>query len=97
LFSILPTIVDIGIAVVYFGVAFDIYFALIVFMTMLLYLVFTIGLTEWRTKFRREMNLMDNESRQKAVDSLINFETVSRIRNKCYKMMPEGYLLHYQI
>lgn len=51
-FSILPTIVDIIIAVIYFAVAFNIWFGLIVFVTMVLYLTCTIVVTEWRTKFR---------------------------------------------
>lgn len=53
LFSILPTLVDIGVAVVYFVVAFDAWFGLIVFVTMISYIYFTIFVTEWRTKFRR--------------------------------------------
>jgi ATP-binding cassette subfamily B (MDR/TAP) protein 6 len=76
LFSILPTFVDLGIAIVYFIIAFDVWFGLIVFITMFTYLMVTIGMTEWRTKYRREMNLKDNDARTKAVDSLLNFETV---------------------
>eukprot|EP00050_Salpingoeca_kvevrii_P009079 m.306974 g.306974 ORF g.306974 m.306974 type:complete len:888 (-) comp19564_c0_seq1:48-2711(-) len=75
-FSILPTLVDIGIAVAYFTTSFGAYFGLIVFVTMAAYIFATIGLTEWRTKYRREMNSRDNKARQQAVDSLLNFETV---------------------
>ena len=53
LFNIVPTLVDIGVAVVYFIVAFDGWFGLIVFSTMISYIYFTIFITEWRTKFRR--------------------------------------------
>jgi len=53
LFNIVPTLVDVGVAVVYFVVAFDGWFGLIVFSTMLSYIYFTIAITEWRTKFRR--------------------------------------------
>jgi ATP-binding cassette subfamily B (MDR/TAP) protein 6 len=53
LFNIAPTLVDIGVAVVYFIVAFDGWFGLIVFTTMMAYILFTIYITEWRTKFRR--------------------------------------------
>ena len=49
---------------------------MIVFFAMVLYLAATIFITEWRTKFRRTMNKLDNSSRAKAVDSLLNFETV---------------------
>ncbi|XP_063853359.1 ATP-binding cassette sub-family B member 6-like [Scylla paramamosain] len=75
-FSILPTVVDITIAVVYFTAAFNYWFGLIVFLTMAIYLGTTIWLTEWRTKYRRQMNLADNEQRARGVDSLLNFETV---------------------
>ena len=76
LFNILPTFVDIGIAVVYFVIAFDAWFGLIVFTTMVCYLLFTVYITEWRTKFRRMTNERDNKSRAISVDSLLNFETV---------------------
>ena len=55
LFSIVPTLVDVGVAVVYFVIAFDIWFGLIVFTTMISYIYFTISVTEWRTKFRRSV------------------------------------------
>lgn len=53
LFNIAPTLVDIGVAVVYFVVAFDGWFGLIVFTTMISYIYFSIFTTEWRTKYRR--------------------------------------------
>ncbi|KAI2474120.1 ATP binding cassette (ABC) transporter subfamily B member [Diabrotica virgifera virgifera] len=76
IFSIFPTIVDIIVAIVFFVSAFNIWFGLIVFTTMILYIVLTIVITEWRTKFQRRMNLADNETRSRSVDSLLNFETV---------------------
>ncbi|KAK0175312.1 hypothetical protein PV327_009070 [Microctonus hyperodae] len=76
LFSIAPTIVDIIIAVVFFVSAFNRWFGLIVFITMVLYIGATIGVTEWRTKFQRRMNLADNARNARSVDSLLNFETV---------------------
>jgi len=75
-FSILPTLLDVVIAVVYFAVAFNIWFGLIIVVTMATYLVSTIFITEWRTKFRRNMNLADNNQRTRSVDSLLNAETV---------------------
>ncbi|XP_034310382.2 ATP-binding cassette sub-family B member 6 [Magallana gigas] len=75
-FQILPTIIDIIIAIVYFVTAFNYIFGLVVFLCMVLYLAVTIWVTEWRTKYRREMNKFDNEKNTKAVDSLLNFETV---------------------
>ncbi|KAJ7369787.1 ATP-binding cassette sub- B member 6, mitochondrial [Desmophyllum pertusum] len=76
LFNILPTFVDIGVAIVYFIFAFNGWFGLIVFVTMVLYVAMTVLITEWRTKYRREMNEKDNAAKAKAVDSLLNFETV---------------------
>ncbi|KFB46836.1 hypothetical protein ZHAS_00014839 [Anopheles sinensis] len=76
LFSITPTIVDILIAVVFFITAFNWWFGFIVFLTMTLYIVATIMVTEWRTKFQRRMNLADNQQKARSVDSLLNFETV---------------------
>lgn len=76
LFSIAPTIIDILIAIVFFITAFNWMFGMIVFITMVLYIFLTIAITEWRTKFQRRMNLADNETRAKSVDSLLNFETV---------------------
>lgn len=76
IFSILPTITDIIIAVIFFVVSYNIWFGLIVFSTMALYIVATICVTEWRTKFQRRMNLADNATKARSVDSLLNFETV---------------------
>ncbi|KFD45224.1 hypothetical protein M513_13899 [Trichuris suis] len=75
-FNIVPTILDILIAVAYFCVSFNYMFGLIVLFTMVAYLTFTILITEWRTKFRVEMNDRDNDLNALAVDSLLNFETV---------------------
>ncbi|KNC72722.1 hypothetical protein SARC_14720, partial [Sphaeroforma arctica JP610] len=68
--------VDIIIAIVFFVVAFDAVFGIIVMGTMVLYLVFTIVVTEWRIQFRKAMNDKDNKSNTISVDSLLNFETV---------------------
>jgi len=75
-FSIVPTFIDIGIAIIYFCVEFNYWFGVIIFLTMVLYLTGTIVITEWRTKFRREMNLKENDQRTKGLDSLLNAETV---------------------
>ena len=86
-FNILPVFVDIAIAVVYFIVTYDWAIGLIVFFTMALYIVCTIWITEWRTKFRREMNELDSASRARAVDSLLNFETVKYYNNEVWLVM----------
>lgn len=76
IFSILPTIIDILVAVIFFISAFNWWFGLIVFVTMGLYIFATIAITEWRTKFQRRMNLSENACKARSVDSLLNFETV---------------------
>ncbi|XP_045723906.1 ATP-binding cassette sub-family B member 6 isoform X2 [Mirounga angustirostris] len=75
-FNVLPTLADITIGIIYFSMFFNAWFGLIVFLCMSLYLIVTIVVTEWRTKFRRAMNTQENATRARAVDSLLNFETV---------------------
>ena len=97
LFNILPTFIDIGVAVVYFVVTFDAWFGLIVFTTMVCYLLFTIFITEWRTKFRRSTNERDNKSRAISVDSLLNFETVKYYGQEGFEVDRfNDAVVHYQ-
>ncbi|KAF0026859.1 hypothetical protein F2P81_021596 [Scophthalmus maximus] len=86
LFSILPTVCDIIIAVVYFVSYFSVWFGLIIFTCMVLYLTCTVLITEWRTKYRREMNSQDNNAKSRAVDSLLNFETVKYYNAEDYEV-----------
>ncbi|EYC31998.1 hypothetical protein Y032_0003g1344 [Ancylostoma ceylanicum] len=86
LFNIVPTITDIIIAVVFFFSTFNFYFGGIVLVTMVLYLVVTIYVTEWRTKFRRDMNEKENASSAIATDSLLNYETVKYYGNEMYEV-----------
>ncbi|KAJ1987154.1 ATP-binding cassette-type vacuolar membrane transporter Hmt1 [Dimargaris cristalligena] len=76
LFKILPTVADITIACFYFSFHFDLYFGGIVILTMTAYIASTIILTEWHKQHRRRSNNYDNEMEAKAVDSLLNHETV---------------------
>lgn len=94
LFQILPTIVDLAVALVFFGAAFNGWFALIVFVTMSLYIVVTIGVTEWRTKYRRDMNTKDNITKAVAVDSLLNFETVKYYNNEGFEVKRYNDKIH---
>ncbi|KOB75386.1 ATP-binding cassette transporter subfamily B [Operophtera brumata] len=84
LFSITPTIIDILVAVVYFITQFNAWFGLIVFSTMVLYIM-----TEWRTKFQRRMNLADNDQKARSVDSLLNYETVKYYGAESYEVKEE--------
>ena len=76
LFNIGPTFLQLAIVGVTFAVAYDWRFAMIAIVIVVLYVAFTVITTEWRLKFRREMNRQDNEAAAKAVDSLLNYETV---------------------
>ncbi|KAI7808275.1 ATP-binding cassette sub-family B member 6 [Triplophysa rosa] len=97
-FSIVPTIVDIIIAIIYFVTYFHAWFGLIVFICMALYLTLTIIITEWRTKYRREMNTQDNDAKSKAVDSLLNFETVKYYNSEGFEVRRfEDAILKYQV
>uniref|UniRef100_A0A4W6G528 ATP-binding cassette sub-family B member 6 n=1 Tax=Lates calcarifer TaxID=8187 RepID=A0A4W6G528_LATCA len=97
-FSIFPTIADIVISIIYFITYFNAWFGLIVFICMVLYLTLTIIITEWRTKFRRDMNQQDNNAKSKAVDSLLNFETVKYYNAENYEVSRfEDTILKYQV
>ncbi|KAF6112496.1 ATP binding cassette subfamily B member 6 (Langereis blood group) [Phyllostomus discolor] len=85
-FNVLPTLADIIIGIVYFSMFFNAWFGLIVFLCMSLYLILTIMVTEWRTKFRRAMNTQENATRARAVDSLLNFETVKYYNAEGYEV-----------
>ncbi|MFW8592846.1 ABCB family ABC transporter ATP-binding protein/permease [Cribrihabitans neustonicus] len=76
LFSIAPLILELTLVAVILTVMFDARYLLVVAVTIALYVAFTFAVTEWRVKLRREMNAQDTDANQKAIDSLLNFETV---------------------
>mgnify|MGYP000527041682 CR=1 FL=1 len=82
LFSIIPTILEILVVCVILWVMYDIWFALATFVTIGSYIAFTLMITEWRLRFRREMNARDQEASTRAIDSLLNFETVKYFGNE---------------
>jgi ATP-binding cassette subfamily B protein len=82
LFSTLPTLVEVLLATGVIWIALGPAFAAIVFVTLTLYVTFTLLFTEWRVKFRRAMNETDQEASTKAVDSLLNYETVKYFNNE---------------
>jgi ATP-binding cassette subfamily B protein len=85
LYSILPTMVELGLVLGYFVWAYNYSFALITLVALVLYVIFTIIVTEWRTKYRKRMNELDSKAHQRAVDALINFETVKYFGNEEYE------------
>ena len=97
LYSILPTLIEFCLVLGYFAYSYDIWFAVITLAALVLYIVFTIVVTEWRTHYRRTTNDMDSKANQKAIDSLLNFETVKYFGNEAFEARRyDENLLRYQ-
>lgn len=82
LYSILPTLIEVGLVLGFFVVKYDAWYAVITLGALAAYVVFTIKVTEWRTHFRRTMNELDSRANSRAIDSLINYETVKYFGNE---------------
>jgi len=82
LYSIIPTLIEVTMVLSYLAIKFDIWFALITIIALVFYISFTVSVTEWRTKFRRQMNELDSKAHSRAIDSLLNFETVKYFNNE---------------
>jgi ATP-binding cassette subfamily B protein len=82
LFSILPTLVEIALVSVILVARYDWTFITIVGVALTVYIAFTVGVTEWRTQYRRQMNELDSRANTRAIDSLLNYETVKYFNNE---------------
>ena len=82
LFNILPTFVEIGLVAAILLIQYDVWFAVVTFVTLAIYIVFTLVITEWRMVFRRTMNDSDSKANTRAIDSLLNYETVKYFGNE---------------
>ena len=85
LYSIFPTFVEVGLVLVILAIRFDAGFALITGCALVVYIAFTVSVTEWRTAFRRTMNRMDSAAHGRAIDALLNYETVKYFNNEMYE------------
>jgi ATP-binding cassette subfamily B protein len=85
LFSLLPTLLEVVMVVTILSVKFDLWFAWITLAALVAYIIFTVLITEWRTKFRRQANEFDSAAHTKAVDSLLNYETVKYFNNEQFE------------
>ena len=85
LFNILPTLVEITLVLAYLVTHYDIWFTAITAVALVGYIAFTVIVTDWRTHFRRTMNDLDSKANTKAIDSLINYETVKYFGNEDYE------------
>jgi ABC-type transport system involved in Fe-S cluster assembly fused permease/ATPase subunit len=84
-FNVIPTIIELLLTVGILWHFFNIWYALITFGAVGFYISFTFAFAAWRTKFRRAMNETDNEAQTKAIDSLLNFETVKYFGNEAHE------------
>ncbi|HEY9223953.1 MAG TPA: ABC transporter ATP-binding protein/permease [Variovorax sp.] len=82
LYSIVPTIIELVLVLTILGVKFDALFVWITGAALVLYITFTVTVTEWRTQFRKTMNELDSVAQSRAVDSLLNYETVKYFNNE---------------
>ncbi|MDQ6916278.1 MAG: ABC transporter ATP-binding protein/permease [Pseudomonadota bacterium] len=82
LFSILPTLIEIAMVSAILVARYDLWFTGITLGALVLYIVYTVTITEWRTGFRRQMNDLDSRANTRAVDSLLNYETVKYFNNE---------------
>lgn len=85
LYSILPTIIEVLMVLTWLIVHYEIWFAVITVVALVLYVVYTFAVTEWRTNFRRAMNDLDSRANTRAVDSLLNYETVKYFNNEKFE------------
>ncbi|HPW07843.1 MAG TPA: ABC transporter transmembrane domain-containing protein, partial [Burkholderiaceae bacterium] len=82
LYSIIPTLIEVTLVLTLLAVKFDMWFAWITIIALVFYVSFTVTVTEWRTQFRKKMNEMDSTAHSRAIDSLLNYETVKYFNNE---------------
>ena len=82
LYSIIPTLIEVTLVLSLLAVKFDVWFAGITLIALVFYITFTVTVTNWRTQFRKTMNELDSSAHSRAVDSLLNYETVKYFNNE---------------
>jgi len=85
LYSILPTLVEVLLVLGWLGTHYEAWFAGITVVALTTYIVWTVTVTNWRTHFRREMNDLDSKANTRAIDSLLNYETVKYFGNEAFE------------
>ena len=85
LYSILPTLVEIALVLSILAWKYDKWFVIITLVALAAYIVWSVAVTEWRTGFRRAMNDLDSKANVRAIDSLLNYETVKYFGNEEYE------------
>jgi len=82
LYTILPTLIELVLVLGYLGLRFDAGYVWITLSALAVYITFTVTITEWRSRFRREMNEADSKAHSRAIDALLNYETVKYFNNE---------------
>jgi ABC-type transport system involved in Fe-S cluster assembly fused permease/ATPase subunit len=85
LYSIVPTLIEVTFVLAVLGAKFDMWYVWMTLGALVLYIGFTVWITEWRTQFRRRMNEIESQSQTKAIDSLLNYETVKYFNNEAFE------------
>jgi ATP-binding cassette subfamily B protein len=85
LYSIVPTLIEVTLVLSLLAIKFDAWFAWITIVALVFYITFTISMTEWRSQFRKQMNEMDSSAHSRAIDSLLNYETVKYFNNEDFE------------
>jgi ABC-type transport system involved in Fe-S cluster assembly fused permease/ATPase subunit len=85
LYSILPTLVEVSLVLIFLATRYELYYAVVALIALVSYVIFTVRVTEWRTHFRRTMNELDSRANSRAIDSLLNYETVKYFGNERYE------------
>ena len=85
LYSIVPTLIEVLLVLGILGWRFDLWFVAITLSALILYVVYTVRITEWRTQYRRQANEFDSAAHTKAIDSLLNYETVKYFGNEAFE------------
>jgi ATP-binding cassette subfamily B protein len=85
LYSIIPTLIEVTLVLSLLAIKFDAWFAGITIIALVFYVAFTFTVTEWRTQYRKQMNELDSSAHSRAIDSLLNYETVKYFNNEAFE------------
>ncbi|MCH8552838.1 MAG: ABC transporter ATP-binding protein/permease [Natronospirillum sp.] len=97
MFNIVPTLFEILMVALIFTITFSAWYALITLVAVTIYISFTVLITEWRTRFVREANLADSSTNTRAIDSLMNYETVKYFNNEAHEAeVYDDFLRHWE-
>lgn len=85
IFNIIPTFAEFSLIVLFLYLQYDVQFVLVTFITVAIYVAFTLAVTEWRMEYRHQMNAFESQANSQAIDSLVNYETVKYFGNETFE------------